>query len=126
MRSVRLPSPAFHILSLLCTLTLCATAHAAGAGRVEFNRDIRPILSENCFACHGPDRAQRKANLRLDQQSAAMEHGALVPGHPEKSGIVARITAVQPALLMPPESSHKKLTAAQRDLIVRWVKEGGE
>ena len=126
MRLLRLPAPVSRLCLALFALVPCLAANAAGTARVEFNRDIRPILSENCFACHGPDRAQRKANLRLDQRADAIEHGALAPGHPEKSGIVARISAAQPALLMPPVSSHKTLTAAQRALLVRWVKEGGE
>ena len=126
MRLLRLPAALSPLLVSLCALAVSSTSHAAGPGRLEFNRDIRPILSENCFACHGPDRAQRKAGLRLDQRQGALERGVLVPGHPEKSGIVNRINAAQAALLMPPESSHRKLTASQRNLLVRWIKEGGE
>src|SRR5881398_2878762 len=111
MRMLRLSMAVPYSFVCFGALLAYAASDAAGTARVEFNRDIRPILSENCFACHGPDRAQRKANLRLDQRPAAMERGVLAPGHPEKSGFIARITASQPTLLMPPESSHKKLTA---------------
>ncbi len=59
-----------------------------GHAQPEYNRDIRPILAENCFACHGPDSASRKANLRLDQRDAAIKAEAIVPGKPEKSALV--------------------------------------
>src|SRR5438128_1589222 len=64
---------------------------ASGAEKLQYNRDIRPILAENCFACHGPDSAARKAGLRLDQRDAAIEKGAIDPGKPDKSELVARI-----------------------------------
>src|SRR5262247_2197528 len=58
---------------------------AAPAGKIEYNRDIRPILAENCFACHGPDSAARKANLRLDKRDMAVEAGIIKPGKPDES-----------------------------------------
>jgi hypothetical protein len=88
-----------------------------------FNREIRPILAESCFTCHGPDRATRQANLRLDRSDDALVRAILVPGKPEKSPLIARIDA-RGALQMPPASSHKALTAAQKNTLRRWVAEG--
>ena len=94
---------------------LCAAAasvilvSAAKAQDVRFNRDIRPILSENCFACHGPDSAHRKAGLRLDMKGGLFdhrEHGfAIVPGKPGESLLVRHITSSDPDDLMPPPKS---------------------
>ncbi len=81
--------------------------------KLEFNRDIRPILSDNCFYCHGPDAGKRQANLRLDQPNAAT-----------KSALVQRLFAAPDAGLMPPAESHKKLTTAQKETLKRWVAEG--
>lgn len=114
------------VLWMLALIAMQGAAKAGPPPKALFNRDIRPILSENCFACHGPDRNKRQADLRLDLQQEALKRGVIVPGHPEKSPLVARIMASQPALLMPPAASHRSLTPAQRALLVRWVKEGAE
>ncbi len=98
----------------------------APAGKLEYNRDIRPILAENCFSCHGADSAARKAGLRMDQREAAIELKAIVPGKPEKSEMITRIFAADPKEMMPPAKSHKKLTVAQRETLKRWVAEGAE
>jgi mono/diheme cytochrome c family protein len=104
-----------------------AAAHDASPA-VEFNRDIRPILSDHCFQCHGPDAAKRKANLRLDQESSAKadrEGGpAIVPGDLEASELYRRITAEDASARMPPVKSGKSLTAAQIDRIGRWISSG--
>ncbi len=92
---------------------------------VRFNRDIRPIFSENCFTCHGPDHNKRMAGLRLDLGSEAMARGVLTPGKPEKSILIARILA-KGSGIMPPIFTHKHLSAAQKNLLVRWVKQGGK
>src|SRR4051794_13814360 len=83
---------------------------AARAGDIDFNKDIRPILSENCFACHGPDEKKRKAELRLDVRAEAVTLGAIVPGKPAESGILQRVTATDPGEVMPPPATGKKLT----------------
>jgi hypothetical protein len=101
-------------------------ATAKPAERIEYNRDIRPILAENCFSCHGPDSAARKADLRLDQRDAAIETKAIVPGKPEASEAIQRIRSTEDDELMPPPSSHKKLTAAQKEMLYRWVAAGAE
>lgn len=124
-------------LPLYCSVLLLATGvpllaaaqkvrPAPRAPKLQFNRDIRPILSDNCFACHGPDHNKRQAGLRLDQRPSALEHGAIVPGNPSKSKLIARISATSPALQMPPASFNKKLTPAQRATLARWIKEGAE
>lgn len=99
---------------------------ATTARKLEYNRDIRPILAENCFACHGPDSAARKADLRLDQREAALAAGAIVPGKPEQSELIHRIYAADGEGLMPPASSKKRLTEEQKALLKRWVAEGAE
>jgi mono/diheme cytochrome c family protein len=96
-------------------------------GPLEYNRDIRPILAENCFACHGPDSAARKAKLRLDDRDAAVDRGAIVPGKPAESEMIARMRLPDTdEQAMPPKSSHKSLTPAQKELLTRWVKEGAK
>jgi len=96
---------------------------------VSFNRDVRPIMSNTCFQCHGPDKNSRMANLRLDLREEAVKPTRsgitpIVPGDPARSAIVDRIFTDSPAKLMPPKYSHKELTPAQKDTIRRWVAEG--
>jgi hypothetical protein len=97
---------------------------------VEFNRDIRPILADNCFACHGPDKNQRKASLRLDSEEEALAdrggYQAIVPRSPDKSELYRRITAEDVKERMPPAKSGKKLTKRQIELLRRWIEEGGK
>jgi len=96
---------------------------------LDFNRDIRPILSQNCFLCHGPDEQERKGGLRLDNREGALKadkHGAraVVPGEPSASALVARVTTGDLDDLMPPPQSGKKLTADQIATLRLWVEEG--
>ena len=95
---------------------------------VDFNRDVRPILSENCFACHGPDQKKRKAKLRLDIKEELFakrgDHTNVVPGHRVDSELHRRITTADEDDHMPPAESGKKLTPAQIDLIGRWIDQG--
>ena len=111
-------------LPFLLWLMSCALLPA----QVDFNRDIRPILSDNCFACHGPDKKMREASLRLDTFEGATKGGELadpiVPGKPGESEVVARIFSADPDEVMPPPEAHKKLTAAQKDLLKQWIAEG--
>lgn len=96
---------------------------------VEFNRDIRPILSDNCFFCHGPDKNKRQADLRLDTEAgllgAAGSAGAVVPGKPDESPLLQRILTADPETHMPPPSTGKLLTADQIQLLRRWIQQGG-
>jgi len=94
--------------------------------KVEFNRDIRPIFSENCYACHGPDKGKRKARLRLDVRESAVKLYAIVPGQPDDSELVNRILSEDDEDRMPPIDSHKTLTDRQKDLIVAWIAQGAQ
>src|SRR5262245_25628046 len=109
---------------LLSTLTLSPVLGATN--HVSFNRDVRPILSENCYACHGPDKNQRKAKLRLDVREVAIEREAIVPGKPEESKLVEHIFSMDPDEIMPPPKSNRKLTAGQKELLKKWVAAGAE
>ncbi|HZN60569.1 MAG TPA: DUF1549 domain-containing protein, partial [Planctomycetota bacterium] len=98
---------------------------------VDFNFEVRPLLSDRCFRCHGPDERSRKAGLRLDTPEGAVAplrkvgRFAIVPGHPEASELVRRILADDPDERMPPPESQLALSPAERDLLRRWVEEGG-
>ncbi|MBI2808026.1 MAG: DUF1553 domain-containing protein [Planctomycetes bacterium] len=109
-------------LLLLSALTDPLTAQT----RIEYNRDVRPILAENCFACHGPDSASRKAGLRLDQREAAIKMGAITPGKLKDSALIERIHSDNPKERMPPPKTLKKLTAAQKEILKRWIAQGAE
>ena len=97
---------------------------------VDFNRQIRPILSESCYQCHGPDVNKRKGDLRLDQRDGLFQSAGgttiVVPGKPDESELLARITADDPELRMPPPKSGRPLSPDQVDLIKRWIAEGAE
>jgi len=104
--------------------SVAGIAHAAEP--IGYNHDIRPILSDNCFKCHGPDSAARKAGLRLDKREVAIEAGAIVPGQPDKSEMIRRIFSNDPAVRMPHRDSHKKLTEAQKQLLRQWIAAGAK
>ena len=112
----------------LAVVLVFAAPLAAAEGKLSFNRDIRPILSENCFACHGFDAKKREADLRLDTaEGAAMDLGgyqAIVSGSLEKSEAWERILSTDPDEIMPPPKSHKTLTDAQKNTLKRWIEEG--
>jgi hypothetical protein len=104
---------------------------AASEGKVRFNRDIRPIMSDTCFHCHGFDAKTREAGLRLDIREEALKKTEsdvfpIVPGKPEESDIIARIFSDDKDDIMPPPNAHKELTPAQKELVRRWVAEGAE
>ncbi len=96
--------------------------------RIEFNRDIRPILSDHCFACHGPDAKHRQADLRVDTQAGLVgsegQSGTVVPGHPDQSELWKRVTDADSEQQMPPPSFGKPLTDRQRQLLRRWIEQG--
>lgn len=110
---------------------LLLASRAAGAGdRIEFGRDILPLLSDNCFHCHGPDAAHRKADLRLDDEAAAKElragSAAIFPGDSGRSELIRRIATKDPDEVMPPPGSNKELSPEQIALLTRWIDEGAE
>ena len=113
-------------LGLLALGVSLFAGHSAKADDVEFNRDIRPILRETCFRCHGPDSGSRKADLRLDKREQAIEAGAITPGKLDESELIARILSDDPEEMMPPPKSHKSLNAGQKELLKRWVASGAE
>ena len=119
--------------SCRCSLLCLSAVVVIGVSRVaaadvplEYNRDIRPILAENCFACHGPDSAARKGELRLDKREAAVEKKAVVPGKVSESELIKRILSLDADEVMPPVATKKKLTVAQKDVLTRWVEQGAE
>ena len=118
--------------SALIAFTLATVpAPSASAEPVDFNRDIRPILSDNCYHCHGPDASSRKSGLRLDLHANALAGGrsdlaSIVPGKPDESELIARIFSHDPEEIMPTPDTNKTLTAAQKDLLRRWILEGAK
>jgi hypothetical protein len=119
---------------LLAVALAWTCAHCRGADSIpdiiEFNRDVRPILSDNCFQCHGPDKAKRKANLRLDLEEGAFAdlggHKALVPGDLAKSELFQRITAPDEKERMPPAKAGRRLIARDVEVIRRWIEQGAK
>ena len=100
-------------------------AFCADAGQsIRFNRDIRPIFSENCLLCHGPDKNRRKAKLRLDVRETALDLKAIVPGKPEESLLIQHIDATNADDLMPPPDTHKTLTAEEKTTLREWISQG--
>ncbi|MEN9572226.1 MAG: hypothetical protein RL514_81 [Verrucomicrobiota bacterium] len=121
----------FFLALLLAAPPVRAAAPSTKPAPVDFNRDIRPIMSDTCFKCHGFDDKARKGKLRLDVREEALKAGtsgkpAIVPGKPEKSAIIARLFTKDADDLMPPASVHKEITAAQKELFRRWVAEGAK
>jgi hypothetical protein len=112
------------LLPVLAFLLSHATADAERT--VLFNRDVRPILSDNCFYCHGPDASHRKGKLRLDIREEALRKEAFVPGAPEKSALIERIHTSDKDDVMPPPDSHKSLTPDQKETLRLWIAQGAQ
>src|SRR5687767_11513879 len=115
--------------AILLVVFALIPASPSRAAAIQFNRDVRPILSENCFQCHGPDHNHRKAGLRLDVKEDAfklLESGehAFVAGDLEKSAVIQRTTTADEDDVMPPPKTGKKLSTAQKEILKQWVKEG--
>ena len=117
-------------IGLLCSIAGAATAvenaKAAVPDRIAFNRDVRPILSDNCFLCHGPDKGRRKAGLRLDLREEAIDAEGHRPGQARRERAGPRILSDEPDEVMPPPKSHRKLDARQKEILTRWVEQGAE
>ncbi|MEQ1852778.1 MAG: DUF1549 domain-containing protein, partial [Chthoniobacteraceae bacterium] len=123
--SLRTAGALFAVVIACHAGALCA-AEAPVPGKIEFNRDVRPILSDNCFYCHGNDPKHREADLRLDLREEAVAAKAFVPGKAEESELVKRIFTTDEDDLMPPPDSHKKLTARQKEILKKWIAQGAE
>jgi hypothetical protein len=95
---------------------------------IDFNREIRPLLSNSCFKCHGPDPEERQANLRLDTEDGAIAdlggYAAIVRGNPDESELIRRIASDDASERMPPPGSGKQLTPEEVELLTRWVRQG--
>ena len=116
-----------HVTIWFVILTSVTSAgETADTGAIRFNDDIRPILSEYCFSCHGPDAASRKADLRLDLRDMAIQSGAVVPGDVEASELISRITSDDPEVVMPPPADRKSLNPEHKQLLARWIREGAD
>jgi hypothetical protein len=100
------------------------SASARAGDKIEFNRDVRPIFAENCFACHGTDSTARKGDLRLDRRADALKAKAFIPGNTDDSELVERVFSDMKSRVMPSSKSGKKLTAAQKETLKRWIAEG--
>ncbi|HZZ42179.1 MAG TPA: DUF1549 domain-containing protein, partial [Tepidisphaeraceae bacterium] len=118
----------------ILALLLLTPLHASAASPINFSRDIQPILSDNCYFCHGPDAHERHGDLRLDTLAdpklnpfAARDgYNIITPGKPDDSVLVLRITSDDPDDLMPPAKSHRKLTDAQKQLLTEWIQQGAK
>ena len=119
------------ILAALSSLALASPAADAPPALLDFNRDVRPILSDRCFGCHGPDAATQKAGLRLDTAEGAYallrsRHRAIVPGDLDASEAAARLRSVDPDEMMPPPELKRPLNEREREILLRWIAEGAE
>ncbi|MFM8190092.1 MAG: DUF1553 domain-containing protein [Pirellula sp.] len=117
-------------LGALCFLASCLAYHPSIAQEStsgpDFASQIKPILANHCWSCHGPDQESRKAQLRLDRRDEALAAGALVPGNASDSPILQRIESSDPDLVMPPPATKKPLTQEQRKLLSDWVEAGAK
>ena len=112
------------LLTLPCLL-LAILCPAAEKKKIDFNRDIRPILSDKCFQCHGPDEESLKADLRLDHRSSAVDDiKSIIPGDADASELIFRITTDDDDDLMPPAKIKKPVTKAEITLLTQWIAEG--
>ncbi len=114
------------ILALLAAVAPALVAADGAPPEIRYNRDIRPVLSDNCFLCHGPDKNHRKAKLRLDERDNAIAKGAIVPGKPDESELVRRLYTTNADDVMPPLETHKTLTAAQKEMFKQWIAQGAK
>ncbi len=114
----------------ISTSSNAESAEPSPRNEIEFNRDIRTILSDNCFACHGPDSGQRQADLRLDKREDAVAdrdgYAAIVPGDPDASELIVRVLSDDASEVMPPASHRKKLSEKDKQLLVQWIREGAK
>ena len=118
-----------HVPICMVVIAFAVQNASAAEAKIDFNRDIRPILSDNCYACHGPDESHREGGFRLDRKDSAFgktdsDSVVIVPGKPDASELIARIVTDDVDLRMPPADSTKSLSKGQIDLLKRWVEQG--
>ena len=113
-------------LAVVLTMYLLGSEVSIAGEQIDFGRDVLPILSENCFYCHGQDGSHREADLRLDQREAAIAGGAITPGDLAESSLWTRISSDDPSTQMPPPRSNRKLDQRQREILADWIKQGAE
>ncbi|ADE53640.1 PSD1 and planctomycete cytochrome C domain-containing protein [Coraliomargarita akajimensis] len=118
----KLPYLSLAWITALNSVLLLSSARA----EIDFNRDVRPILSDKCYFCHGPDVENNKADLRLDLREAAVEMGAIVPGKPAESALIQRIASTDPDDVMPPPETHKTVSAEERAILEQWITDGAQ
>src|SRR5436190_7299365 len=124
--------PAYGLTAVVVMLMILLVPPACVAGApIDFNREVRPILSSRCFKCHGPDDDARKASLRLDLREQALKPAksgeiAIVPGKPDASQLVRRVFTEDEDDLMPPPSAKLPLTAKEKELLKQWIAQGAE
>ena len=121
----------FRLWTLTSFLAVVSSTVATAESKIDFNRDIRPILSDNCYACHGPDETHREGGFRLDRKDSAFgkadsDETVIVPGKPERSELIVRIVTDDEDLRMPPKDSTKSLTPAQIELLKQWIAQGAD
>jgi len=114
----------FRLAASVSVIVCLAIGLRAAEPTIDFNRDIRPILSNNCFTCHGPDDKVRKGDLRLDDRKDALAKGAITPGDPATSSMLERVSTKDADAVMPPPKTGKTLTKREVDLLAGWVKQG--
>ena len=117
--------------ALLTAAMVLVQPQQVRADEIRFSRDVRPILSDHCFTCHGPDEASREADLRLDQEAGLKpgsgdDHAVIFPGFPDRSELVTRLLSDDPDVVMPPPDSVKQLSPSQKRLIVDWIRSGAD
>ena len=118
----------------LCLPLVAVISQAMSAADIEFRRDVRPILTNSCYACHGPDREQRQGGgtdgLHFDTRGGAFSdlggYFAIVPGHPDKSEMIRRINSLDPEQLMPPLDHGQRLTQQQKQVLTEWIRQGAK
>ncbi|MEO2033817.1 MAG: PSD1 and planctomycete cytochrome C domain-containing protein [Planctomycetaceae bacterium] len=111
------------LLTISAALVVCSL-QILTATEVDFSRDIRPILSDNCYRCHGPDAGNRKAELRLDVRDGAVRAGVIRPGDPTGSELLKRISSPDPDIVMPPPVTEKTITKREVRLLQKWISQG--
>lgn len=120
------PPVPYDLRATLMGITLLVCGSVSAEQPLQFNQHIRPVLAQNCFVCHGLDAGSRKADLRLDDRSIAIDMSAIEPGKPDQSELIARVESADPETVMPPPDSGHKLSAEEIKLLRQWITQGAK